>query len=47
MFNGNFDIICNHAGILNMFAAMENWSGLPEYNSAARTKFRVDGKLAG
>ena len=27
IYNGNFDIICNHVGVLKMFQAMENWSG--------------------
>jgi hypothetical protein len=27
IYNGNFDIICNHVGVLKMFAAMTNWTG--------------------
>ena len=27
IYNGNFDIICNHVGVLKMFQAMQNWTG--------------------
>lgn len=32
IYDGNFDIICNHPGILNMFAKMQTWSGKAEYD---------------
>ncbi len=34
IYNGNFDIICNHSGVLAMFDAMTNWSGIGEYYDA-------------
>merc|ERR1719264_2420767 len=31
IYNGNFDIICNHPGILAMFDKMNTWSGASSY----------------
>lgn len=47
LYNGNFDIICNHAGMLNMFSAMDSWSGLDEYYENRRTVYRVGGETVG
>jgi len=35
VYDGNFDIICNHSGVLDMFSDME-WSGKAAYEKAAR-----------
>nr|AKO90272.1 cathepsin A3 [Tigriopus japonicus] len=47
IYNGNLDIICHHTGTLNMFQAMETWSGLDEYHSANAKVYRVNGDVAG
>lgn len=42
------DIICNHSGILEMFAAMETWSAIDEYYQTDRDVFYGrDGEVAG
>ena len=41
------DIVCHHTGTLNMFAAMEEWSGIDEYYQTERTVYRVGGVVAG
>jgi len=35
IYDGNFDIICNHSGILDMIADMQ-WKGKSDYDKAAR-----------
>ncbi len=48
IYDGNFDIICNHPGILNMFEKMETWSDIEEYYSTDRTLVNGDdGDMAG
>merc|ERR1719187_33879 len=38
MYNGNFDIICNHSGILDMIADMQ-WKGKADYDRASRSVY--------
>eukprot|EP00095_Tigriopus_kingsejongensis_P005174 maker-scaffold237_size242172-snap-gene-1.29 protein:Tk05174 transcript:maker-scaffold237_size242172-snap-gene-1.29-mRNA-1 annotation:"serine carboxypeptidase" len=40
IYDGNFDIICNHSGVLDMFAAMTSWSGLEKYYTTDRKIYR-------
>nr|AKO90273.1 cathepsin A4 [Tigriopus japonicus] len=40
IYDGNFDIICNHSGILDMFAAMTTWTGLDKYYQTDRSVFK-------
>ena len=48
IYDGNFDIICNHPGILNMFEKMTVWSGIDEFNrSPSEPYIANDGKTAG
>jgi len=50
IYDGNFDIICNHSGILEMFAAMTTWEGIisGEYYATDRTVYNGrDGQTAG
>ena len=48
IYDGNFDIICNHSGVLEMFAAMDTWSAIDEYYDTNRKVYRGrDGKVAG
>merc|ERR1711976_887535 len=46
VYDGNLDIICNHSGVLNMFAAMTSWSGKDKYDRTGRSVYRVDGETA-
>jgi len=39
IYNGNFDIICDHSGILDMINDL-NWSGLEKYKSAEREVYK-------
>lgn len=41
IYDGNFDIICNHSGNLAMFDAMTEWEGAEEYYNA-ENKERVE-----
>eukprot|EP00095_Tigriopus_kingsejongensis_P005173 maker-scaffold237_size242172-snap-gene-1.30 protein:Tk05173 transcript:maker-scaffold237_size242172-snap-gene-1.30-mRNA-1 annotation:"venom serine carboxypeptidase" len=47
LYNGNFDIICHHTGTLNMFRAMETWSGIEEYHTTDAQTYKVNGKVVG
>ncbi len=47
IYNGNLDIICNHAGVLEMFAAMTSWSDRDQYYSAPTESFTSGGDTAG
>jgi len=47
IYNGNFDIICNHPGVLKMIDAMENWSGKEAYYRTERSVWSVQGETAG
>jgi len=46
IYDGNFDIICNHSGILDLINDME-WSGAAEYSSTVRTAYRYQNELVG
>ncbi len=47
IYDGNFDIICNHSGVLKMIDAMENWSGKDQYYRTKRDVWSTNGKTAG
>jgi len=47
IYDGNFDLICNHLGVLKMVDAMENWSGKSKYYTTDRSVWRVGGETAG
>lgn len=47
LYNGNFDIICNHSGVLKMIEAMRNWSGKDKYYRTKRSVYAVGGETAG
>jgi len=42
IYDGNFDIICNHSGILDMLADMQ-WIGKESYEKAVRSVYTQDG----
>ncbi len=42
-YNGNNDIVCHHTGILEMFFAMENWSGRDRFATTHAEIYRPDG----
>merc|ERR1719516_580428 len=42
IYDGNFDIICNHSGILDMLADMQ-WIGKSEYEKAVRSIYKQKG----
>ncbi len=42
IYNGNFDIICDHSGILNMFAKMQTWEDIDAYYQTDREVVRGD-----
>jgi len=42
IYNGNFDIICNHSGILDMIADLR-WSGSATYSRADRQVYHYNG----
>jgi len=46
IYDGNFDIICNHSGILDLINDME-WSGKAQYNVADRSAYRYGRELVG
>ena len=35
------DIVCHHTGTLNMFGAMQDWSGIQEFNQTDSTVYYV------
>jgi len=47
IYNGNFDIICNHPGILEMFYKMTSWSGANSFYDAKNAPWRSNGEVAG
>ena len=47
LYNGNFDIICNHSGVLKMIDAMQNWTGKSEYYQTGRSVWQTNGRTAG
>ena len=46
-YNGMNDIICHHTAVMEMFFAMENWSGKDEFLDTHAEVYRVDGETAG
>jgi len=46
IYDGNFDIICNHSGVLDLINDME-WSGKNAYNRASRHPYRYGKELVG
>lgn len=47
MYDGNFDIICNHYGILEMFKTMKIWSGRETFLTTESNVYQVEGEVAG
>ena len=47
MYDGNFDIICNHSGVLKMIDAMENWSAKDQYYRTERKVWSTNGRTSG
>ncbi len=43
-YNGNNDIVCHHTAILEMFFAMENWSGKDEFLTTQVERYTADGQ---
>jgi len=46
IYDGNFDIICNHSGVLDLINDL-NWSGASDYKSATRKAYRYGDELVG
>jgi len=46
IYDGNFDIICNHSGILDMIADMQ-WDGKADYDKAMRTVYHYGSEVVG
>ena len=46
IYDGNFDLIVNHSGVLDMVNDME-WSGKSDYNLARRSSYRYGRELVG
>jgi len=47
VYNGQFDLICNHIGTEAYLSTMSAWSGLPEWLKQQRGQWVVDGNIAG
>ena len=47
IYNGNFDIICNHVGVLKMFEAMTSWSGKDLFYKTEQYPYSVAGETVG
>jgi len=47
LFDGNFDIIDNHSGILQMFRAMTKWSGKDELFHTQKSLLKLHGTTVG
>lgn len=47
IYNGNLDIICDHSGILNMFAKMNTWSAIDDYFTTDMEPFISNNQVAG
>ena len=41
IYDGNFDLICNHVGVKKMIDAMENWSGKEKYYTTPQNVWKV------
>jgi len=46
IYDGNFDIICNHSGILDMIADMQ-WDGKADYDKATRNAYHYGTDVVG
>lgn len=46
IYDGNFDIICNHSGVLDMIADMQ-WKGKSDYNKASRSVYYYGNEVVG
>jgi len=46
IYDGNFDIICNHSGVLDLINDL-NWSGASDYKTATRKAYRYGDELVG
>jgi len=46
IYNGNFDIICDHSGILDMIADMQ-WEGKADYDKASRSVYYYGSEVVG
>jgi len=46
IYDGNFDIICNHSGVLDLINDLQ-WSAADKYQTAARTSYRYNDELVG
>ena len=46
IYNGNFDIICDHSGILDMIADMQ-WKGKADYDKASRSVYYYGSEVVG
>ena len=47
IYNGNFDIICNHYGTKEMFKAMKTWSDRNDYLTTESKIYKVGKEVAG
>jgi len=47
IYDGNFDLICNHVGVKKMIDAMENWSGKEKYYTTPQNVWNVGGETGG
>jgi len=46
IYDGNFDIICNHSGVLDLINDLQ-WSAADKYQTAARSSYRYNDELVG
>jgi len=49
IYDGNFDIICDHSGVLDMINDLNTWSGYDKYKNTERTIYehRESGDVVG
>lgn len=47
IYNGAFDIICHHTGIVNMLDNFSTWSGADSFNATKASPYKVDGQTKG
>jgi len=49
IYDGNFDIICDHSGVLDMINDLTSWSGYDKYKNTERTVYehRASGDVVG
>merc|ERR1711872_104086 len=46
IYDGNFDIICNHSGVLDLVNDLK-WSAADKYDNARRTTYKYNNDLVG